>query len=340
MKLNKSEIILQARYLNAKLNKHIIYKENKNKCGVYRWTNLVNGKSYIGSSTSLYNRFRVYFSLGYLNNVRTGSSIISKALLKYGFKNFSLGIIEYCNPDLVITREQYYLDKLKPEYNICKIAGSSFGYKHKKETILKFKNRIFTKEIKAKMRAAAKNRIITEEMRAKWRAAAKLRRGIKHNIEFSINLSKAKRGTKCKPYIKSNKNIEKKKEIKSETRLKLSLRGPGVSVKIFDRLNNLIKEFPTKASAAKFVGVWPSTISKIFETGISYDNYVYKFEVKDTRVWVCNLDRKLIKILSNVKKASEWCNIPYTTLSRYIKSGKLYKNKYYFYNVNSTFKPY
>lgn len=32
----------------------------------------------------------------------------------------------------------------------------------------------------------------------------------------------------------------KKKEIKFETRLKLSLRGPGVSVKIFDRLNNFL----------------------------------------------------------------------------------------------------
>jgi len=338
MKPNKSKIIPQARYLNAKLNKHILYKENKNKCGVYRWTNLVNGKSYIGSSTSLYNRFRVYFSLGCLNNVRTGSSIISKALLKYGFKKFSLDIIEYCNPSQVIAREQYYLDKLKPEYNICNIAGSCLGRKHKEETILKLKNRVFTEEIRTKMRAAAKNRIITEEMRAKWRAAAKARRGIKHNIEFSINLSKTRRGAKYKSYIKSNKNIEKK--IKPETRLKLSLRGPGVSVKIFDNLNNFIKEFPTMTSAAKFIGVDRKTISRIFETGISYENYVYKFEVKDTRVWICDLNRKLIKILGNVRKASEWGNIPPTTLSRYIKSGKLYKNKYYFYDVNSAFNPY
>ena len=61
MKPNKLEITPKARYLNAKLVKHILYKENK--CGVYRWINLVKGKSYIGSYTSLYKRFRVYFSL-------------------------------------------------------------------------------------------------------------------------------------------------------------------------------------------------------------------------------------------------------------------------------------
>lgn len=40
----------------------------------------------------------------------------------------------------MIEREQYYIDLYKPEYNICKIAGSLLGFKHSPET-LKFKNR-------------------------------------------------------------------------------------------------------------------------------------------------------------------------------------------------------
>ena len=32
-------------------------------------------------------------------------------------------------------REQYYLDSLKPEYNIAKIAYSTLGYKHSAKTI-------------------------------------------------------------------------------------------------------------------------------------------------------------------------------------------------------------
>ncbi len=30
----------------------------------------------------------------------------------------------------VLSREQYYIDLLKPEYNILQKAGSSLGYKH------------------------------------------------------------------------------------------------------------------------------------------------------------------------------------------------------------------
>jgi len=44
-----------------------------------------------------------------------------------------LEILEYCLPEDVIKREQYYMDILQPEYNILRVAGSSFGYKHSDE---------------------------------------------------------------------------------------------------------------------------------------------------------------------------------------------------------------
>jgi len=63
--------------------------------------------------------------------------IIGKALLKYGYSNFSLEILEYCDPSKCIEREQYYIDLFEPEYNIFKIAGSSLGLKHTDEAIEK-----------------------------------------------------------------------------------------------------------------------------------------------------------------------------------------------------------
>lgn len=76
---------------------------------------------------------------------------ICSALLKYGYSNFQLEILEYSTKNETIIKEQYYLDLLKSEYNILTTAGSSLGYKHSPETIAKFKARKHSQETKAKI---------------------------------------------------------------------------------------------------------------------------------------------------------------------------------------------
>ncbi len=66
-----------ASYLNPILLKSVIYKENKNKAGIYRWTNLENGKTYIGSSSSLAKRFTGYFSTNFLKKESTSFEVDS-----------------------------------------------------------------------------------------------------------------------------------------------------------------------------------------------------------------------------------------------------------------------
>ena len=134
------------KYDNADIQKLQAIKENRGKSGVYRWTNKVNGKSYVGSSINLVKRFTNYYSFNYISKSKMS---ISKALIKYGYSNFTLEILEYCDPSNAISREQYYIDFLKPEYNILKIAGSSLGYTHTEETLAKFKARSLTPEQKA-----------------------------------------------------------------------------------------------------------------------------------------------------------------------------------------------
>lgn len=63
--------------------------------------------------------------------------VINKALLKYGYSKFKLDILEFCDPKDLRKREQYYIDLLKPEYNVLKTAYSSLGYKHTKEALEK-----------------------------------------------------------------------------------------------------------------------------------------------------------------------------------------------------------
>ena len=66
--------------------------------------------------------------------LRNGNSVICSSSLKYGYSEFSLEILEYCDPINIIYREQYYLDNLKPEYNNLTIARSSKGFKHRLKT--------------------------------------------------------------------------------------------------------------------------------------------------------------------------------------------------------------
>ncbi len=120
-------------YENADVLKEAIINENKGKIGVYRWVNLVSDNTYIGSSTNLGKRLRSYYSYSYITDVKR-NMLIEKALLKYGYSNFKLEILEYCSKDEVLAREQYYLDLLKPEYNILKKAGSSLGFTHSEDT--------------------------------------------------------------------------------------------------------------------------------------------------------------------------------------------------------------
>lgn len=147
---NDNNLKPEVAYLNADLNKEEIIKENKNKSGIYRWTNLNTGSTYVGSSVNLAKRLNYYYNYSCLTKK---NMVIYKAILKYGYSNFKLEILEYCAPEECVKREQYYLDLLKPEYNLLKTAGSSLGYKHTEETIAKFKAKKFTPDQLAKLRA-------------------------------------------------------------------------------------------------------------------------------------------------------------------------------------------
>lgn len=61
-----SSVYPEKSYSNSDTQKVQILQENKGKSGIYRWTNLENGKSYIGSSINLYRRFLEYFNTKYL----------------------------------------------------------------------------------------------------------------------------------------------------------------------------------------------------------------------------------------------------------------------------------
>lgn len=183
-------------YTNADLDKKSILNENKGRAGVYCWTNKVNGKFYIGSAINLYKRLVKYYNYEHLAK---SNMIINKALLKYGYSEFSLQILEYCDPDSAVSREQYYMDLLKPIYNILGTAGSSMGYKHSDEAKAKIsaawsvpRPKLVVKhseETKAKMSETRKGKKHLEGTIAKIRAASL---GNKHSEETKAKMAAAK----------------------------------------------------------------------------------------------------------------------------------------------------
>lgn len=95
-------------------------------------TNKLTNDIYIGQSVNISKKFRNYFNLSYIKS--KSSFIINRALIKYGYYNFSVRILEYCDKFDLIIREQYYFNKLNPQYNILKIASSSRDFKDSEET--------------------------------------------------------------------------------------------------------------------------------------------------------------------------------------------------------------
>lgn len=118
------------------------------------WFNRWNQKFDIGSGMNLHKRLKEYFYPSRLSNNRA----INKALSKYGHHSFILMILYNFNSqvdrNLLLNKEQYYMDLFKPVYNMTKSAFSSEGRILSDETKKKIslanqgKTRNFSKEHK------------------------------------------------------------------------------------------------------------------------------------------------------------------------------------------------
>ena len=110
------------------------------------------------------------------------NSIIYRALLKNGYSNFRLEILEYHpllfpyprgimgkwkEKDIIIERENYYFDVLKPTYNICLVAGSSLGRVTKDSSRFKLKYAWMVRLYKENSNSSA-NQIVFSEFVLNW----------------------------------------------------------------------------------------------------------------------------------------------------------------------------
>ena len=193
------------------------------KSGIYKITCLVNSKIYIGSTTDLNFRWKQ----GHLRQLKIGihyNSHLQNSFDKYIEENFKFEVIEYCEKDQLIIREQHYIDTLKPHFNIRKIAESNLGLimsdEQKQALSNHFKGKPNPKnkgpkseETKEKLRIKLKGRIRSKESIEQGRQKLKGKPKSPEHIEKvrQANLGK-KRSEETLQKLRGRKRSEEFKE--------------------------------------------------------------------------------------------------------------------------------
>jgi group I intron endonuclease len=90
--------------------------------GIYKITNKENGNFYIGSSVDISRRWKKHITLLHSNN--HFNCHFQNAWNLYGEENFIFEILETCLKENMVEKEQSYIDKLNPSYNVSKNAAA------------------------------------------------------------------------------------------------------------------------------------------------------------------------------------------------------------------------
>ena len=93
-------------------------------CGVYKITNLKNERFYIGASVDIKGRYSQH--VGKSCSKYKDSLDFYRDIYELGKSNFELEILEVCDKDDLLEREQYWYDELNPTYNIVRPSVCNF----------------------------------------------------------------------------------------------------------------------------------------------------------------------------------------------------------------------
>jgi len=167
--------------------------------GIYKIQSLIKPERiYIGSAVNIQRRWIDHRKLMTANKHENNIN-------KYGKLDLIFTIIEPCPIELLITREQYYIDTLKPYFNICKIAGSAMGTKRspesRKRLSERMKGRVSTMkgkhhsiETKEKLRLINLGKKASEETKLKMRLSMLGKNKRECSIETKQKIGNANKG--------------------------------------------------------------------------------------------------------------------------------------------------
>ena len=98
-------------------------------CGIYRITNKINGKKYIGQSVNIEKRWTNEIASAFNENSTSFSYPLSRAFRKYGIQNFSFEVVQECSLSELNDAEMNWIqkeDSFMNGYNQT-LGGDSFS---------------------------------------------------------------------------------------------------------------------------------------------------------------------------------------------------------------------
>jgi len=180
--------------------------------GVYIIKNIITNKIYVGSSYNYSKRISQHKLE--LNKNKHHNAYLQRAWNKYGKNAFIFDYIEKCDEELLIEREQYWMDFYKSYlsehgYNINPTAGSCLGCKRSDET-------------KKRISSSKKGHIVSDETKHKISKTMKIKQngvsnsffGKHHTDVTKKKISESNKGKQCGENnpMKNSINVEKMKE--------------------------------------------------------------------------------------------------------------------------------
>lgn len=193
----------------------IVSEKLPDTCGIYKITNKVNGKVYVGKTTNFRKRRNCYVSDFNKQKIDKINQRFLNSMNKYGIENFNFEIIEECEKEETAERELFWIEKLEttnPEIGYNLRIDSSTGMITHQSTRDKISRRV-KKEFEQGIRSPEKTSKFFTEF---WKNKENVDRMIDSLIEkrSSFFIQKNRDGTivniwknihqllSCNPYYK------------------------------------------------------------------------------------------------------------------------------------------